>query len=171
MSSEQVSFIITEYQDRHKDQVIKVISDSLFLIFNVEPRNMKELEDVKAHFFDKNGKFYVAELEGKVIGTIAVIQEEYEGESVARVYKLYVEHRHRGKGVGRALLERVFEFCNAGGHSRIVLSTHPRMVDAIRFYQRNGFVEFKRYDDRIFFEKACRVPERVCTENKMYRKE
>lgn len=51
--------------------------------------------------------------------------------------EIYV--RHRGAGVGRALMERVFEEVRARGMRRIFLETEPSNERGRSFYRRLGF--------------------------------
>jgi ribosomal protein S18 acetylase RimI-like enzyme len=55
------------------------------------------------------------------------------------VYDLVVDPAHRGRGVGRRLLESVIERLVARGAPRVVLSTAERNEAAQRLFARAGF--------------------------------
>jgi GNAT superfamily N-acetyltransferase len=81
------------------------------------------------------GPVWVAVENGTVVGTVA---------AVPRVGGLYVrgmavDPAARGRGTGRALLERVEEFALANGFGRLLLSTTPFLLSAIRLYEKHGF--------------------------------
>lgn len=65
---------------------------------------------------------------------------------------------HRGRGVGRTLLELAESRAVASGHRRIRLYTHVTMVENQALYERIGYVETHRGGEeglvRVFFEKA-----------------
>jgi ribosomal protein S18 acetylase RimI-like enzyme len=56
------------------------------------------------------------------------------------VQELHVAESHRGKGIGRALMEALIEQAKALDCRVIVCETQNTNVPAIRFYQRMGFV-------------------------------
>ena len=55
-----------------------------------------------------------------------------------------VHRAHRGKGVGRLLVEHVLEVCRAGGAEFVSLEVRPSNREAITLYARLGFVETGR---------------------------
>jgi GNAT superfamily N-acetyltransferase len=66
---------------------------------------------------------------------------------------MYIYKEYRGKGIGRKLFEKAFTFCKNNKYNRIMLCTYPQMKEAIKFYKKNGFREFKRKGQEIYFEK------------------
>ncbi len=67
------------------------------------------------------------------MGFIAVKQGDIAG--------FYVAQGHRGRGIGKALLDAV-----KAEEPRLALWTFQANLDAIRFYTREGFVEVERTD-------------------------
>ena len=59
-----------------------------------------------------------------------------EGVRDGEISTLYVQPRHHGRLVGRALLQRGLEICGA---ARPWLMVNTENENAIAFYQRNGF--------------------------------
>ncbi len=144
--------IIREYEEKDKDVVKKIISDTVFEIFNQEIQNTDDFKDFKKHYAERDGVLYVAEKNGKVIGTVAIRRES---ENSARLRRMYLLKECRGKGIGGMLLKKAIEFCKSKNYKKIILSTYPQMKEAIEFYRRNGFTEYARGEDEaIFFEKS-----------------
>ena len=52
---------------------------------------------------------------------------------------VYVERAWRGKGVGRALLERLVELGRELGYHKLVLSAFPFNTAGVALYERLGF--------------------------------
>jgi GNAT superfamily N-acetyltransferase len=116
----------------------------------VPAQKLEDLDNIKKEYFDKNGVFYVAEDNGKIIGTIAVKREKGK---TARLKRMYVAKRYRKMGVGQRLLSKILKFCRGKGYSKMILSTTAQMAVAINFYKKNEFKRYKTKKGKIFFEK------------------
>ncbi|WP_053761176.1 MULTISPECIES: GNAT family N-acetyltransferase [Streptomyces] len=57
----------------------------------------------------------------------------------AELYALYVDPRHQGRGIGRALLDESVRRCTAAGRRRVFLWVLEENAPARRFYARGGF--------------------------------
>ncbi|MET8943559.1 GNAT family N-acetyltransferase [Streptomyces sp. NPDC004542] len=83
----------------------------------------------------------VAERGGGILGWAAL--GPYRDGGVRTVdgelYAIYVDDRHRGTGVGRALLRESLRRCAAAGHPRMFLWVLKENTPARRFYERAGF--------------------------------
>lgn len=67
---------------------------------------------------------------------------------LGEVVTVFVEQRHRGKGIGKAMLQRFFEWCRDHGvkRARIIASTPNR--EALRLYGNVGFTAFETILER-----------------------
>ena len=57
----------------------------------------------------------------------------------AEIATLYVQPRHHGRGIGRALLDEAFARCRARGIDAAWLTTNAENAPALGFYRRIGF--------------------------------
>ena len=73
---------------------------------------------------------------GEVIGHLQAVPRE---EDVWEVADTAVVKSQRGRGAGRALLERAVDEARAAGARRLILATGAADVGNLRFYQRCGF--------------------------------
>jgi ribosomal-protein-alanine N-acetyltransferase len=80
--------------------------------------------------------FFVAEEDAAVLGYIGMYISIDEGE----ITNVAVGAQHRGRGVGRALLERMLSYAAAHDISRIVLEVRVSNTPAITLYTKCGFV-------------------------------
>ena len=68
------------------------------------------------------------------------------GCSTVEIVTLYVQPRHHGRGIGRALLDRGLAWAGAGGASSVWLTTNTQNAPAIAFYLSRGFRRIGRTD-------------------------
>ncbi len=98
--------------------------------YGVLERALK-LEDFSELNYDST---FLAELSGSVVGLIDVKVRETLGD----IENLVVLPEYRGKGIGKALLEKAIEFLK-GKVERIRVETPIQSENAIKFYFKNGF--------------------------------
>jgi GNAT superfamily N-acetyltransferase len=82
----------------------------------------------------------VAESEGALVGVL-VLSTTKDGFLIDNVA---VHPAHRGKGVGRALLELAEAEARRAGFDSIYLFTHEGLVESRALYERIGYVEYER---------------------------
>jgi predicted N-acetyltransferase YhbS len=87
------------------------------------------------------GKVFVAEQEGKVVGVGSVTRLIllHRTEPVALLSALVVSAEHRGRGVGRALVEASAQQAASWGCSSLELTSRDERAGAHRFYAGLGF--------------------------------
>lgn len=78
--------------------------------------------------------FWVGEVGGEIAGFI--MMQPTESEEVAEIYGLYLSPRFAGRGVGRALVERMLELARSRAVKRMFLFGTKT---ARPFYERMGF--------------------------------
>ena len=109
-------------------------------------------EKLKTELTDKNAEFYFAELDGKVIGYLKVnvgpSQTELKIKNALEIERIYVLKAFHGKKVGQILYEKALELAKEKNIDYIWLGVWEQNPRAIRFYEKNGFVEF----DKHFFK-------------------
>jgi len=98
----------------------------------------KDLEDLQNIYFNNKGVFFVAELDGKIIGSVAVSKIDDEK---CELRKLYVLKEHREKSFGRMLLDKAVNFALANGYVEMELEVSEKHKQAIHLYEKRGFVK------------------------------
>jgi len=93
-----------------------------------------------------NQRVTVAESHGTIVGVIvlAVDDEGFLLDNVA------VDPSHRGKGIGKALLEFAEAETRRAGFDSIHLYTHEKMTENLALYSRIGYVEYDRRSQGAF---------------------
>ena len=97
-----------------------------------------DLFDLDRHYGGEAGAFWVARLDGQVVGSVGV---ERLPDGRAELHRLYLDATLRGRGVGRALVETVLGWCREAGISRLTLWSDTRFDRAHRLYAGLGFTK------------------------------
>lgn len=114
------------------------------------PRDI--LEMTWQRFFDRDEPVHalVAELNGNLVGLAHYIFHRSTLACGPSCYMqdLFTVPAARGEGVGRALIEAVYERARAAGSPRVYWQTHESNETAMRLYdqvaQRSGFVVYAK---------------------------
>ncbi|HEC95491.1 MAG TPA: GNAT family N-acetyltransferase [Euryarchaeota archaeon] len=85
----------------------------------------------------ENTFLFIAE-EDKIIGVVHGIL--YGESGFGMIHWLGVEFEYQEKGIGKQLLEKVFEYCKKKKIHKISLYTFPVLRSAINLYLKTGFV-------------------------------
>jgi putative acetyltransferase len=99
-----------------------------------------DIKDIELSYFNRGGTFYVLEAEdGSIIGAYGLYP--MDGHA-CELRKMYLEKAHRGKGLGRLLLEDALSKARHLGFERMILETASVLKEAISLYKSYGFVEY-----------------------------
>ena len=86
----------------------------------------------------EHGFFFIAEIDGKIAGSI---RGEIIGASgFAMIRNIAVHPDFQGNGAGRALMEHAMEYLKGQGCHKISLHTQAFLIPAINLYLKIGFV-------------------------------
>jgi GNAT superfamily N-acetyltransferase len=91
---------------------------------------------------DANHQLIVAELDGKVIGTLHLMflpSISYQGGLRAQIESVRVDRQFQNQGIGSEMMKWAIERAQERGAHLVQLTTHKSREDAHRFYQRLGF--------------------------------
>ena len=91
---------------------------------------------------DPNHQLIVAELNGKVIGTLHLTflpSISFQGRLRAQVESVRVDKECRNLGIGRRMMEWIIQRARDRGAETVQLTSHLSRKDAHRFYERLGF--------------------------------
>ena len=105
-----------------------------------------------SRFFDANEPVHalVAESSGRIVGLAHYLfhRSTTQLAPVCYLQDLFTVEESRGKGVGRALIEAVYERAREAGAKRVYWQTHETNATAMRLYEqvaeRSGFIVYRR---------------------------
>lgn len=145
---------------------VKAVYDEYGFIWDAHGYH-KDLYDIDEHYFSAGDLFWVAELEGEVVATVALtlfplragefgsIVIEGEDPRVAgadcELNRLYVDPAARRKGIGQALTLTAIEHARSLGRQAMELWSDKQFGDAHRLYGALGA--------KVVGERDCTYPE------------
>lgn len=133
--------VVVPCEARHADEVVEVIG-RVFAEYGMafEPQGYDaDLLDIPGSYFARGGWFGVIEDAGRVVGTVAVVPRDTTTCEIKRVYLL---PEYRGRGYGRALVERVLGWARDRGCRTAIAWSDVRLETAHAVYERMGFERF-----------------------------
>ena len=135
------------YQDNYKDRVIDLILNIQNEEFRIPitREQQPDLSEIPKYYQVNNGGFWIARIDEKIIGTIALLDI---GNNKGALRKMFVDKNYRGKefGVGQKLLNSLVAWARQKGVTDIFLGTTEKFIGAQRFYVKNGFIELQKQD-------------------------
>ncbi|SHF91641.1 GNAT family N-acetyltransferase [Chryseobacterium sp. OV279] len=136
---------IQQLDNTYSDQLIEMILTIQQKEFNVPItiEDQPDLKQIESFYTEAGGNFWGAFIDGELVGSIALVKfDEREGA----VRKMFVKKEFRGKelNIAQELLEVLISFCRESGIDAIYLGTVNILKAAIRFYERNHFVQVEK---------------------------
>ena len=100
----------------------------------------EELKNMYSAYQANNKKFYVVELDGKVLGCggVAPLDGE-ENSGICELRKMYFDKKLRGRGAGKQLIDLCIKTAQDIGFHTMYLETIPEMKIAQNLYKSRGF--------------------------------
>jgi GNAT superfamily N-acetyltransferase len=97
-----------------------------------------------AQFLAPRGRLLVARLDGKVVGVGAF--KPTDDRRTAEIKRMFVRPAIRGKGIARALFDRLLTDARAEGYATVRLETLSFMTEAHALYRSAGATETEPFD-------------------------
>jgi ribosomal protein S18 acetylase RimI-like enzyme len=103
----------------------------------------KELAALPGDYAPPEGRLLLVECEGQLAGCVALHKSD---TGICEMKRLYLRPQFRGRGLGRALADRIIAEARQIGYRRMRLDTvEPVMKDAVAMYRKLGFKEIAPY--------------------------
>jgi GNAT superfamily N-acetyltransferase len=103
----------------------------------------KELASLPGDYAPPEGRLLLGKYDGALAACVALHKLDSE---ICEMKRLYLRPSFRGKGLGRALAERIIAEARQIGYRHMRLDTvEPLMKDAVAMYRKLGFREIEPY--------------------------
>ncbi len=100
-------------------------------------------DDLFALFQITNAGYFVAEINGEIVGGGGVFPTPNLPAGCCELVKLYLLKPGRGKGLGKTLIHECFDAAIKFGYTSMYLETMPELNTAVGMYQQLGFEYLK----------------------------
>ncbi|MDY7079354.1 MAG: GNAT family N-acetyltransferase [Chloroflexota bacterium] len=144
-----MSLLIRSFEPRDQDVARQLILAGLGEHFGwIDETRNPDLDDIVANYVESGHVFVVAEINGELVGTGALITES---KDASRIVRMSVKQTHRRQGIGRALVAHLLKVASQKGFRQVKVSTEHDWKDAIGLYEHCGFNAYSRDDVNIYF--------------------
>jgi N-acetylglutamate synthase-like GNAT family acetyltransferase len=138
---------IRNFQAQDQEIVKTLILEGLGEHFGrINPDLNPDLNDIHSTYVQAGHSFVVAEIGGQIVGTAALVNESPQ---VGRIVRVTVSPAQRRAGIGRLLVEYLVKTAVEQEITKLLVETNLDWYDAIRLYQRCGFVEYGRDEESV----------------------
>jgi len=103
-----------------------------------EAKVAKELAEFLSRFDERMDGFWIATIDGKIVGAIAIVGSEAEKQG-ARLRWFIVSEEFQGLGIGNMLMKEAIDFCRGARFKRVYLTTFVGLDPARHLYEKWGF--------------------------------
>jgi GNAT superfamily N-acetyltransferase len=107
-----------------------------------------DLDDIWQNYVAAGNVFVVAEVDGIIVGTGALIDEQGNG----RLVRMSVRPSHQRQGIGRQLVQHLIQKAIERRYTRLIVETNHDWYDAISLYQKCGFRAYARDEESVHFQ-------------------
>ncbi len=90
-----------------------------------------------------NSKYFVAELNGTVIGGAGIFPTENLPKGYCELVKMYLSKDARGSGLGRMMISKCLDTAKEMGFTNVYLESMPELSKAVKVYEKFGFSYLK----------------------------
>lgn len=130
------------YQTADRQAFIDLNRDWIEEYFVMEDSDREQLEELEASILGKGGRIVVAETDGLVVGTGAILPPHHDpgdGRKWLEIVKMAARKELRGQGIGQAVMDALIVQAREMDADAIWLETNADLKTAVRLYERSGF--------------------------------
>ena len=134
----QIVPFASQYEEQVGALIVGIQRDEFQIAITLE--DQPDLQEIPAFYQQGAGNFWVALSEGKVVGTVALLDLGNHQGALRKMF-VHASYRGPGHGVSARLLDTLLEWSRARGVREVFLGTTEKFRAAHRFYERNGFTQ------------------------------
>jgi putative acetyltransferase len=115
----------------------------------LDPTLNPDLNDIASWYGPLDGYTVVAEIDNKIVGSGTMHRAD---DQTGVLVRMSVSRDHRGKGIGKALVNALADRARSRGYTRLICETTDTWQDAIALYRATGFTIVDQRDGDYHFE-------------------
>ena len=96
-------------------------------------------DDLFSFFRHPASIYFIAELDGKVVGGAGIYPTKHLPEDTCELVKMYLLPEVRNLGLGSKLIVQCLSFAKNAGYKQVYLETMPELKKAVTIYKKFGF--------------------------------
>jgi ribosomal protein S18 acetylase RimI-like enzyme len=127
------------------------------------------VEKLSAELNDQNSEFYFATFDNQVIGYLKLnfgqSQTEIKEDKALEIERIYVLKEYHGKKVGQILYDKAIQMARLKNVDYVWLGVWEENPRAIKFYKKNGFVEFDKHIFKLGDDEQTDIMMRLALNN------
>ena len=117
---------------------------ALVEIFKLVFENDQPISDddyLKKSLNDPNFIVFAVEENNRILGglTLYTLHHYYGNKPIAYIYDVGIHPEYQGKGIGKALMSTVANFCRANGYEEAYVEAEADDLNAVNFYRKTSF--------------------------------
>jgi putative acetyltransferase len=127
---------IIHYENRYHPDFKRLNLEWLDTYHLTESHDLEILDDPEGKVIAGGGCIFLAKEGDTIIGTAGLAKA---GEAVFELVKMAVDPAHRGKGIGKILLEKCLGEAKNRKAEKIFLFSNSQLTTALKLYEKYGF--------------------------------
>jgi putative acetyltransferase len=140
MDNSEITFRLIEKKD---NKVIAELIREIFREYKIDMPGTVYTDPTTNNLFElfrmPGSEYWIAEENGLIIGGGGVYPTPMLPEGCAELVKLYLSASHRGRGIGRKIINLIFQSAVRLGYRQLYLESFPELDRAISLYEKTGF--------------------------------
>ena len=136
MKNKQVH--IVTFENKHENDFTQLNFEWLEKYFYIEEYDRKVLTQPKEYILKKGGYIFMALVDNKAVGTVALIKREDDEYELS---KMAVTNTYQGLRIGQKLMYYCINFAGQNNFHRLYLDSNTKLTPAIKLYHKVGFKE------------------------------
>ena len=127
---------IIPYSVRHEQDFKRLNLEWLDKYHLTESHDLMVLDDPQGTILDRGGAIFLAEVDGQIVGSAALMLEH---EGVYELAKMAVTQDFQGLGISRKLIEECLNKAKEFKARKLTLFSNHQLTTAISLYKKYGF--------------------------------
>jgi GNAT superfamily N-acetyltransferase len=127
---------IINYEEKHHEDFRRLNMEWLEKYNLAESHDLEVLDDPTGTILERGGVIYMAEDDGQLVGSAALMKE---AEGVYELAKMAVDPQWRGKGISKLLIEKCLDTARSWNATKVTLYSNSQLQTALNLYKKYGF--------------------------------